>query len=152
MVAGGFLGYLGDSMAQAIVIGERLVADQERVLGPDHPDTLGSRHALAGVYRAAGRTEEAISLHEQVLPAYERVLGLDPPETLLLRENLALVYQDAGRTGEAISLHEQVLAAREHVLGPDHPTTLRSRSHLAAPTRMRAAPVNRETDPQPSDP
>ena len=35
-----FLDDLGDSPAQAIVIGERLVADQERVLGPDHPDTL----------------------------------------------------------------------------------------------------------------
>ena len=51
-----FLANLGDSTAQAILIGEPLVADQERVLGPDHPDTLAARNNLAIAYRAAGRT------------------------------------------------------------------------------------------------
>jgi tetratricopeptide (TPR) repeat protein len=127
-----FLANLGDSTAQAIAIGERLVADQERVLGPDHPDTLGSRNNLALAYRAAGRFDEAISLHEQALAARERVLGLDHPGTLTARDNLALAYRDAGRTAEAIPLHEQALAARERVLGPDHPDTLTSRNNLAA--------------------
>jgi hypothetical protein len=53
------LGELGDSPAQAVFIGERLLADQGRVLGPDHPDTLTSRNNLANAYRAAGRTEKA---------------------------------------------------------------------------------------------
>ena len=61
------------------MIGERLAADQERVLGPDHPDTLNSRNNLAIAYRAAGRTDEAITLHEQTLAARERVLGPDHP-------------------------------------------------------------------------
>jgi hypothetical protein len=47
------------------VIGERLVADQERVLGPDHPDTLRSRNNLAVAYQDAGRTAEAIDLSHQ---------------------------------------------------------------------------------------
>ena len=47
---------LGDSAAQAIVVGEPLAADCERVLGPDHPDTLASRNNLANAYVAAGRT------------------------------------------------------------------------------------------------
>ncbi|MFC8208383.1 tetratricopeptide repeat protein [[Kitasatospora] papulosa] len=33
---------------------EAVLADQERVLGPEHPDTLTSRHNLAAVYRQAG--------------------------------------------------------------------------------------------------
>ena len=41
--AAALLDLLADSAAQAIVIGERLVAASERVLGPDHPDTLTSR-------------------------------------------------------------------------------------------------------------
>ena len=61
------------------MIGERLVADQERVLGPDHPDTLTARNNLAIAYRGAGRPDEAISLHEQALAARERVLGPDHP-------------------------------------------------------------------------
>ena len=59
---------------------EQALAARERVLGPDHPSTLTSRHNLALAYRAAGRTDEAISLHEQTLAARERVLGPDHPE------------------------------------------------------------------------
>ena len=35
---------------------EQTLAARERVLGPDHPDTLPSRNNLANAYRAAGRT------------------------------------------------------------------------------------------------
>ncbi len=126
-----FLGYLGDSPAQIVVIAERLVADLEQALGPDHPDTLQSRSNLALAYRDAHRTDEAITLEEQALAAQERVLGPDHPETLNSRNNLAVAYQDAGRTDEAITLHEQALAAQERVLGPDHLATLQSRHNLA---------------------
>ncbi len=126
-----FLTKLGDSTAQVIVIGERLVADQERVLGPDHPDTLASRDNLANAYRDAGRLDEAISLHEQTLAAYGSVLGPDHRNILNSRNNLAIAYRAAGRLDEAISLHKQTLAARERVQGPDHPDTLASRNNLA---------------------
>ncbi len=126
------LNELADSAAQAIVIGERLLADQEQALGPDHPDTLTSRNNLTEAYRAAGRTGEAITLHEQTLAAMERILGPDHPDTLQLRNNLATAYRATGRTDEAITLHEQTLAARERILGPDHPDTLISRNNLAA--------------------
>ncbi len=125
------LGELGDSARQAIAVGEPLVADSERLLGPDHPGTLGSRNNLAIAYQEAGRTAEAIPLHEQTLAARERVLGPDHPDTLTSRDNLAAAYQEAGRTAEAIPLHEQTLAARERLLGPDHPGTLGSRNNLA---------------------
>jgi len=127
----GLLNLLGDSAAQSIVIGERLLAARERVLGPDHPDTLGSRNNLANAYWAAGRTDEAITSHEQTLAARARVQGPDHPDTLSSRDNLALSYRDAGRTDEAITLHEQALADRERVLGPDHRDTLSSRNNLA---------------------
>ena len=130
-----FLGNLGDSTAQAIMMGERLVADQEQALGPDHPDTLTARNNLAVAYRAAGRVDEAISLHEQTLAARERVLGPDHPDTLNSRSNLAAAYRAAGRLDEAVSLHEQTLAASERVLGPDHPDTLNSRNNVAAAYR-----------------
>ena len=49
----------GDSAAQAIALGEPLVADHERLLGPDHPDTLVVQNNLANAYQAAGRIAEA---------------------------------------------------------------------------------------------
>jgi hypothetical protein len=57
-----YLNLLGDNPRQAITIGERLVADRDRLLGPDHPDTLASRNNLANAYRAAGRTADAEKL------------------------------------------------------------------------------------------
>ena len=75
-----FLNDLGDSAAQAIAVGEPLLADLERVLGPDHPDTLTSRNNLALAYQDAGRAAEAIPLLERTLADCERVLGPDHPE------------------------------------------------------------------------
>ena len=99
-----FLNGLGDSAAQAIAIAETLLTDQERLLGPDHPDTLASRNNLALAYQETGRTAEAIALHEQTLATRERLLGPDHPDTLTSRNNLAIAYRDAGGTDEIKTL------------------------------------------------
>jgi tetratricopeptide (TPR) repeat protein len=130
-----FLVDLGDSAAQAIAVGEPLLADQERVLGPDHPGTLTARNDLAEAYQDAGRAAEAIVLHERTLADRERVLGPDHAGTLQSPNNLAAAYQAAGRAAEAIPLHERTLADLERVLGPDHSDTLTSRNNLAAAYR-----------------
>jgi tetratricopeptide (TPR) repeat protein len=129
--AAAYLNHLADNAAQAIAIGEQLVADQEQVLGPEDPNTLAARNNLAIAYQAAGRTDEAITLYEQALADMERILGPDHPTTLAARHGLAIAYQAAGRIDEAITLYEQTLAGRERVLGPDHPYTLASRHGLA---------------------
>ena len=126
---------LGDSATQAVAVGEPLTADLERILGPDHPDTLNSRNSLAAAYQAAGRAAEAIPLFEQTLVGRERQLGPDHPDTLNSQNNLAAAYQDAGRTTEARLLYEVTLAARERLLGADHPSTLNSRGNLAVAYR-----------------
>lgn len=47
-------------VTEAIPLYEQTLFDRERVLGPDHPSTLGSRNNLAGAYRVAGReTDDA---------------------------------------------------------------------------------------------
>ena len=83
-----FLNDLGDSAAQAIAVGEPLLADRERVLGLDHPDTLVPEQPRPA-YRAAGRAAEAIALYERALADRERVLGPDHPSTVAARDNLA---------------------------------------------------------------
>ena len=126
---------LGDSTPRAIAVGEPLTADLERLLGPDHPDTLNSRNSLAAAYLAAGRVADAIPLFEQTLATRERLRGPDHSDTLTSRNNLANAYQDAGRVADAIPLFELDLAARERLLGVGHPRTLSSRSNLAAAYR-----------------
>jgi hypothetical protein len=44
--------------ADAIAIGEQLVADRERLLSPKHPDTLVARANLTLYYRQAARSAD----------------------------------------------------------------------------------------------
>jgi hypothetical protein len=132
---------LGDSAAQAIAVGEALIADLDRLLGADHPDTLNSRNSLAAAYQAAGRPAEAIPLFEQTLVGRERLLGPNHPDTLITQNNLAAAYQDAGRVGEAKLLFQLTLAARERLLGGNDPSTLNSRGNLAAAYREAGQPA-----------
>ena len=117
-------------LSRAIQIGTSALDGFQRVLGEDHPDTLGSRNNLAGAYQSAGRLEEAIPIYQETLAARERVLGEDHPDTLSSRNNLAGAYQLAGRLEEAIPIHQEALAASERVLGEDHPNTLTFRANL----------------------
>ena len=119
------------SREDSIELYEQVLAERERVLGADHPDTLTVRNNLAGAYKSAGRLAEAVELFERVLADRVRVLGPDHPDTLAARNNLAGAYYSVGRFGEAIELFERVLAERERVLGSDHPDTLTTRNNLA---------------------
>ena len=119
------------SREDSIELYEQVLAEYERVLGADHPDTLTVRNNLAGAYKSAGRLAEAVELFERVLADRVRVLGPDHPDTLAARNNLAGAYYSVGRFGEAIELFERVLAERERVLGSDHPGTLTTRNSLA---------------------
>jgi tetratricopeptide (TPR) repeat protein len=135
---------------QASTYFDELSQHAERVLGPDHPHTLASRHNLAYAYREAGDLGRAIPLYKQTLADRERVLGPDHPDTLGSRNNLAGAYQSAGDLGRAVPLFEQTLADRERVLRPDHPDTLVSRNNLAhayqsAGDLGRAIPLYKQT-------
>lgn len=128
---GQYLHELADP-ARAISLFGQTLTDLERVLGGDHPDTLASRHNLAGAYQKAGDPGRAILLLKQTLSDRGRVLGAGHPDTLTSRHNLAYFYQAAGDPARAIPLYEQTRADRERVLGGVHPDTLISRNNLAA--------------------
>lgn len=112
-----------------------LLTDCERVLGPDHSDTLDSRNNLAEALAEVGRSQEAVELHRHTLTARERILGSDHPDTLISRYNLAAALRDWGRPQEAVELLRETLTACERILGPDHADTLESRNNLAEALR-----------------
>src|ERR1035437_2959429 len=64
-------------LSRAIETGIAVLVACERILGPDHPDTLISRSNLAAAYDSAGQPDKAIPLHEETLAAHERILGPD---------------------------------------------------------------------------
>ena len=69
----------------------------ERVLGPEHPDTLTIRANLAYWTGETGDAAAARDQYAALLPIRERVLGPEHPDTLRARNNLAYWTKRAGR-------------------------------------------------------
>ncbi|WSK08439.1 tetratricopeptide repeat protein [Kitasatospora sp. NBC_01300] len=104
-----------------------LVADYERALGPDHPDTLDARLGLARSVVAAGDHPAAAELYTALLADQERALGPDHPDTLTTRWWQAAAHRDADDQRRAAEAFGAVAADRARVLGADHPDTLNAR-------------------------
>ena len=64
------------------------LARREKVLGPEHPDTLTSMSNLALVLDSQGKYEEAEAMNRQTLARREKVLGPEHPDTLTKHEQL----------------------------------------------------------------
>ncbi|VEG28712.1 tetratricopeptide repeat protein [Actinomyces howellii] len=120
---------------EAIDLYEQTLTDTQRILGPNHPDTLTTRSNLAYAYQDVGRLDEATDLLEQNLTDHQRILGPSHPDTLVARSNLAYAYHDIGRLDEATDLYEQNLTDHQRILGPSHPDTLTTRNNLATAYR-----------------
>ncbi|WP_189316891.1 serine/threonine-protein kinase [Streptomyces brasiliensis] len=110
---------------------EQLAIDQARVLGPDHPDTIQSRHMHAFYLDIADKPAEAAPLMAAVVTDRRRILGPDHEETLRSEQLHALFLGKSGEYAEAARLLAQNARDRARVLGPDHRSTLWSR-HLHA--------------------
>ncbi|MCJ1347669.1 hypothetical protein MMC31_005897 [Peltigera leucophlebia] len=119
----------------AAVITQRLNAQNEKVLGLEHPSTLTSMADLASIYRNQGRLKDAEELETQVMETRKRVLGLEHPCTLTIMANLASTYRNQGRLREAEELDVQVMETSSRVLGLEHPDTLSSMANLASTYR-----------------
>lgn len=103
----------------------------EGALGPDHPDTLASRHNLAVTHLRLGDTEKATPALLALLADRERVLGSDHLDTLLTRMITAVAHLRNHDPEQATRLIEVTLASSETLLGGDHPNTLALRQYAA---------------------
>ncbi len=113
-----------------LALHERTLELRVATLGPQHSETLTSRHNLAVAYRNASLPFKAIKTEEENIRLLEMVVGTNHPDTLSSRNNLANSYKDAGRLDDAIALYESTLERRRATLGPDHLDTLQSQNNL----------------------
>jgi hypothetical protein len=127
-------GRLAEAVQSYIVV----VAERERVLGPDHPDTLDARHSLAKVRLEQGDTATARAELEHVLEARRRTLSATHPDTLETRKYAVLAREPTGRLSSARQRGQlrRVLAAQTKTLGAEHPNTADTRTRLAAMRRV----------------
>ncbi|EST23038.1 hypothetical protein M877_28375 [Streptomyces niveus NCIMB 11891] len=73
----------------------KLLVDRERVLGPDHPDTLHARDWHAFCTGEAGDAAAARDLYADLLRDRTRVLGPDHPDTLHVQNQHARYTAEA---------------------------------------------------------
>ena len=77
-------------MAAALKLYDRACADYERVLGAEHPQTLGCRGELARAYYTAGLLD-ATTLLRDTLSRSEQALPLGHPLTQALHETMTSI-------------------------------------------------------------
>ncbi|WP_405585048.1 tetratricopeptide repeat protein [Streptomyces sp. NBC_01190] len=117
--------------AAAAALFTEVRALRTRLLGDDHPDTLGSSHELAWVAGCQERWSDAEAQYDRVLADRRRVLGERHRDTLLTRFERAWSIANQQRFDEAKAELEQVLRERTALLGATHDRTVGTRHELA---------------------
>ena len=116
---------------QAIAVLEKAALTRKARLGPDHPDTLATKHRIADAHWIGGSADLALPLSEETYRLRKARLGPDHPDTLTSMNQLAFIYSMANKFDVGIPLAEEVLRLRKAKLGPDHKDTLMSMNDLA---------------------
>jgi hypothetical protein len=78
---------------EALRLFQKLLPDQQRVLGADHPSTLTTRSNIATCTGETRDAREALRLFHELLPVYERVLGPSHPNTITVRKSCSFLQR-----------------------------------------------------------
>ena len=108
-----------------------VIQARSAAVGPDHPDTLDSRHRLIYALTRQSKYAEAEMEARSVLRAREKLLGPEHIDTIISRYNLAEPLVEQGKYAEAESLYREVIRLAERALGPEDPRALKARTGLA---------------------
>jgi len=118
---------------------------RQRVLGPEHPDTLNSMSDLALVLDHEGHYAEAEKLEREALAISRRVLGPEHRDTLKSMDHVASVMIEEAHYAEGEKLERETLDIRRRVLGSEDPDTLGSLHNLAEVLRREGHYAEAET-------
>jgi tetratricopeptide (TPR) repeat protein len=109
----------------------QVTTERERVLGPEHPETLASSQRLALALVWQTKYAEAEAEYRAVLKLREKLLGPSHPDTLATRNSLAGTLLWEGKYVEAENELRGLIKLKEEVLGPEDPSSLKTRVNLA---------------------
>ncbi|MFD8640904.1 tetratricopeptide repeat protein [Streptomyces zaomyceticus] len=135
LVAAGMYLTLNSLVEEAVALYERALAGAERLVGPEHPYTVGVRGAMIAVLAETGRGAEAIRLAAGVVRDMTRAYGAEHRLVFLARRCLAQAHEVSGLVDEAVALHEGVVEDMIRVLGEGDRQTLEAFVELSATHR-----------------
>ncbi|MFG2546434.1 tetratricopeptide repeat protein [Streptomyces sp. NPDC048594] len=110
---------------------ERVLTIRSEVLGPDHVETVTTRHNLASILHDLGALHEAEPLRRHVWHCLDRICGTDHHDTLIARHELGRLLHDMGRLNGAEAHLRYVYRARLRTGGEQGSDTLAARHELA---------------------
>jgi len=102
----------------------KLLAIEQRVLGPDDGDTVGVKGDLATTLSEEGHLPEAEKMQREVLESQKRALGPEATFTITTMNNLAAILMQEGRYPEADKLEREAIEIKLRVAGPENLSTI----------------------------
>jgi len=108
----------------------RALEAQERILGPEHPETLSSMTKLADLLEETNRFEEAFSLHHSALEIQERKRGAERPDTIKALNHFSYSLRKHGHASKSEPIDRKVVEGTMRVSGEVHPLTIHRRNNL----------------------
>jgi hypothetical protein len=128
----------GQSLAAARLTGPAVTwwrdvaVRSERLLGPDHPDTLIAAGQLTDALVAAGQHADAVQCARYVLDGRDRVLGPDHPAATAARITFSRALAASGEPGQALQVLRDTAARSEWAYGHGGPEALAVLDEYAA--------------------
>jgi tetratricopeptide (TPR) repeat protein len=119
-----------DALDQSRQLFEQTLALQDRVVGLEHPDVLGTVDGLIGVLDYQERPTEGLALVVQWLPVARRTWGDAHLRTLSMMIQQANLLRKVGREDEAIQTYKTAFDISSRAHGEEHPTTLTAEDNL----------------------
>ena len=118
--------------AEAERLARELLAQERRVLGPQHDQTLSTASVLGSILNDTDDSAAAEPILREVVDAFRQRFGDAHPRTLHAKGTLAANLERQGRLDEAERLAREAHAEQVRVLGERHPETLQSLGKLGA--------------------
>lgn len=100
-----------------------LALNEEKALGPEHPETAIDLSKLARLLSEAGHCNEAESYFRRAIAIAENVHGPGHPDTRRYQSHYARLLLDIGPGAEALAIGEAALATHQASFGANHPWT-----------------------------
>jgi tetratricopeptide (TPR) repeat protein len=126
------------ALVQGRDLGEHVLREQEKVLGPEHPETLETAARLARGLRLLGELPAALALGERVVTSRGRVLGELHRDTLDARLDLACTLRAHGHSQDPRALDPPVVLASE-AFGPADIITVQARTSASQTLFLRGS-------------
>eukprot|EP00397_Hematodinium_sp_SG-2012_P003147 GEMP01003155.1.p1 GENE.GEMP01003155.1~~GEMP01003155.1.p1 ORF type:complete len:981 (+),score=280.66 GEMP01003155.1:305-3247(+) len=105
--------------------------DLQRILGPEHPNTLLAMNNYGVSLKTSRNLQEAEKILSEVMELREKVLGPDDVETLESYCNLGMTQKIARKYKEAWEAQSHAYEKRVALLGEKHQDTLDSEYYMA---------------------